>query len=85
MKDLRELSSYEQQRFNVCLSLAKEYLLTKNRQKCYHVQGTDRYSEGERELTISFPLSDEQVSAIKSQMIEFRTEVQKKMKEENKD
>lgn len=75
MKDLRKLTDYEQQRFDACLSLAKEYLSTKQRQKCYLVQGSDKYSDGARSMSVTLPLSDEQVSAIKSQMIEFANKV----------
>lgn len=75
MKDLRELDQYEQHRFSVCENLAKEYLATKKRQKCYRVSGTDRYSDGQRPLYCIIPLTDEQVAAIKSQMIEVANKV----------
>ena len=70
MKDLRKLDQYEQRRFDVCHSLAKEYLSTKSKEKCYLVSGSDSHSEGEILRSMTLPLTDEQVEAIKSNLVE---------------
>lgn len=70
MKDLRQLDDYEKNRFAVCEKLAEEFLATKKRQKCYQVDGSDIYSEGEIGRTCILPLTDEQIKDIKAQMID---------------
>lgn len=70
MKDLRKLDQYEQRRFDVCHSLAKEYLSIKPIEKCYLVSGSDWHSEGEIPRSMTLPLTDEQVEAIKSNLVE---------------
>lgn len=77
MKDLRQLDDYEKQRFAACETLAREFLATKIRQKCYQVDGSDIHSEGEIERTCILPLTDEQVKDIKAQMIDVANKLYK--------
>lgn len=70
--DLRERSDYEQDKFNVCEAVAKEYLATKERIKGYNFTCYDlRFDlEDEIESDTYLRLTDEQVTSLKAYMID---------------
>lgn len=68
IKDIRKLTDYQRKKFELCESLAKEFLSTKLRKKSYRVTGYHEISESDKSLYI--PLTDEEVNALKAYMIE---------------